>query len=315
LKKRILPILLVIIFAASLCAGLYGCNPNEDGGKIKIVATIFPCYDFARAVSGGKADITMLVKAGAEVHSFDPAPLDIARIADCDIFIYIGGQSDVWVDKILASVNTENITVVRLMDFVDAKEEEHSEGMEEEEREKEHAYDEHIWTSPANALLLVDAVASAVSEVDPENAELYAANAADYKALITELQEDFAELAQSAAQKTFIVADRFPFLYFADEFGLDYFAAFPACSAHNDISGQTLAFLINKIQELDVKCVYYIELSNQNVARTLAEETGCQTALLHSCQSVAADEFNAGATYVSLMRANLASLAIALGNG
>jgi zinc transport system substrate-binding protein len=313
-------LLLTSVFAGCATQAAEQTAGGAFGGKLSVVTTIFPPYDFARAVSGGLADVTMLIDPGAEVHSFDPTTQDIMKIQNCDVFIYIGGENDTWVDTVLDSMDTSNKTIVKLMDAVTPVEEETVEGMQEEEHDHEHAegeesheeegpeYDEHIWTSPKNAMLMVDAIAQAMGSADSKNAGSYTANAADYNAQIKEVDERIQDIVDQAPQKLLVVADRFPFRYFVDEFGLDYSAAFSGCSAESDVSAGTLAYLIDQVKDNNIKYIYYIELSNKQVADAVAEQTGAETLLLHSCHNVTKDDFDAGVTYVSLMTGNADNL-------
>jgi zinc transport system substrate-binding protein len=306
-------LLLTSVFAGCATQAAEQTAGGADGGKLSVVTTIFPPYDFARAVSGGLADVTMLIDPGAEVHSFDPTTQDIMKIQNCDVFIYIGGENDAWVDTVLDSMDTSNKTIVKLMDAVTPVEEETVEGMQEEEHEDAEGeegpeYDEHIWTSPKNAMLMVDAIAQAMGQADSANAKSYTTNAADYNAQIKEVDERIQGIVDKAPQKLLVVADRFPFRYFVDEFGLSYSAAFSGCSAESDVSAGTLAYLIDQVKENNIKYIYYIELSNKQVADAVAEQTGAETLLLHSCHNVTKDDFDAGVTYVSLMKSNADNL-------
>ncbi len=311
---------LIYALCITLLTGLLaGCAKNDrgtqptgaDDGKLNIVTTIFPPYDFARAVAGGKADVTMLIDPGAEVHSYDPTPGDMIAIESCDMFIYIGGENEAWVDTVLESLNTEGMTILRLMDYVTPVEEETVEGMqaaEKEGAEQEAEYDEHIWTSPRNAISMINAIADALGAIDSANAAVYAQNAQNYTAQIASVDEQIKTIVDKALRKLIIVADRFPFRYLVEEFGLDYYAAFNGCSSESDVSAGTLAFLIDKVKEYGVKYVYYIEFSNQQVAKAVCEQTGAQMLLLHSCHNVTRNDFDAGVTYLSLMQGNAINL-------
>jgi zinc transport system substrate-binding protein len=306
-------------------AALPGCtNSNKTAGKadkLNIVATTFPCYDFARAVAGDRAEITLLLRPGSEIPSFDPSPGDIIKIQTAALFIYVGGESDVWVEKTLESSDLSKLKVVRLIDFITPYEEEVIEGMTEEDEGHDHEaegeedegeYDEHIWTSPANAIALTSALAEIIAALDPKNADLYAANAAKYIEEIKGVQAEIAEVVKNAKRKKFLVADRFPFRYLAEEYSLDYAAAFPGCSAEMDASAATVAFLINTVKNEKLPYIYYIELSNKRIADTIKNETGVKTLELHSVQNVSADEFKRGETYVSIMKRNAQNLKLGL---
>jgi zinc transport system substrate-binding protein len=312
MKRLIIGLLAVTAFLG--CTKTKTEPANTD--KLSIVATTFPCYDFARAITGDKADISLLLKPGSEIHSFYPSASDIIKIQQADIFIFVGGESDVWVEKTLESSDLSKVKVVRLMDFITPYEEEVVEGMteeeEEEESEEEAEYDEHIWTSPANAITLISALAEAISTVDPKNAESYNASAKKYISEIETVQKEIAEVVKNAKRKKILVADRFPFRYLAEEYGLEYAAAFPGCSAEMDPSAATVAFLIDTVKKEKLPYIYYIELSNQKIADTIKAETGVKTIELHSAQNISGDEFNKGDTYVTIMRRNVQNLKLGL---
>ena len=296
--------LLLMILALMLLCG--GAALAEE--KISVVCTDFPCYDFARAAAGDRAEVTMLIKPGLEAHLYDPAPADILEIEDADLFIYIGGESDAWVENILSSFGEGGPRALRLMDAVD-------ELIEEEEEEAGHVhedegpeYDEHIWTSPKNAMAMVSAVGEALGAADPGHAADYAALAADYARKIGDIDGRIAEIVGSAARRVLVFADRFPFVYFVREFGLDYDAAFPSCTAQTEASPQTILRLIDRVLDEDIPAVYTIEMSAQSVAKIVAEETGAEILTLHSMQTVTQDEFEAGETYLTLMEKNIEAL-------
>ncbi|MDO9492371.1 metal ABC transporter substrate-binding protein [Acetobacterium sp.] len=312
--------IVVIVSLLILALGVTGCAQNtaaknsDKSGKISIVTTIFPVYDFARAIGGDQAELTMLVKPAAEVHSYDPSPADIIKIQDADVFIYIGGENDAWVSTILDSMDTRNKKIIRLMDAVKPVAEETVEGMEAEPAEAEIEYDEHIWTSPKNAILMINEIAAALAEIDAQNADAYTKNAADYTAQIQAVDDEITKIVAASPNKLLVFGDRFPFRYFVDEFGLEYKAAFPGCSTDTEASAGTLAYLMNTIKEKNIKYVYYIELSNQNIARAISEQTGAQLLQLHSAHNVTKDDFDAGATYVSIMQQNVENLRKGLAN-
>ena len=311
--KKLLAALLAA--SAALCCG---CSSNEqqnnaDSGKLSIVTTIFPAYDFARQVFGDTANVTMLLKPGTESHSYDPTARDIVKIDSCDLFIYNGGESDAWVEGILDAA--DDVNTLRMMDAVEALEEEHVEGMQDEDDdhdEHEDEYDEHIWTSPENAALIVESVLSAAEKISPENAETYKNNAESYISQINKLDADFSELL-SGEKRYFVFGDRFPLLYFFREYGLNYYAAFPGCGSEVEPSAQTISFLLDRLDDSDtIKTVFYIELSNHKLADTLAEDKGLPTAEFHTCHNITADDFTAGESYVSLMARNYEVLSAAL---
>jgi len=318
LKKNIFSRIIALIV---LALSLSGCALQEDQAVdvnlsaddgLSIVTTIFPAYDFARAVAGDAAQVNMLVPAGAEIHSFEPTPADIIAISEADVIVYIGGESESWVDSVLQSIDTNSIKIVKLIDTVTPEEEELVEGMGEEHKHElkteEVEYDEHIWTSPQNAVKMVQAVSDALCNVDKDNEIIYQNNAASYIEQISQIDEAIQQIVSSAKRKVLVFGDRFPFLYFAKEFGLSYRAAFPGCSSETETSAATMAHLIDYVQTEKIPYIYYIELSNQNVAKAIAEQTRAGLLLLHSCHNVTKSDFEAGVTYVSLMRQNIENL-------
>lgn len=289
--KKITALLLIV----SLCIA---CIPAFAEDTLKIVCTSFPCYDFARAVAGENAQISMLIKPGSEVHSFEPAPSDVLSIATADLFVYVGGESDAWVEDILASFGDDAPQTLRFFDCVEALEEEH-------DHEGEHEYDEHIWTSQENASLMLDALCNALCALDADNSEVYTANAAAYEAEIVQIQAEITEIVDHAARKELVFADRFPFLYFAREYDLEYVAAFSSCSSESEASAKTVAMLIDKVKTQKVPVIYILELSNAKLANTIAEETGAEIRTFYSMQNISEADFSAGETYVSLMKKNI----------
>jgi zinc transport system substrate-binding protein len=507
--KKILPIALALCLALTLAA--CGNTPAGDApsaspiadntpadaesiGKISVVTTIFPPYDFTRAIVGNMADVAMLLPPASESHSYEPTPQDIIKIQNCDVFIYNGGDSDAWVDDVLASMDTSKMKIVKFIDCVEIVEEEIVEGMEddehehgevdldavedrplsdfsgdwqdcgpylkdgtvdayfehyaeesgmtpedvkafyiqlmrtdyptlaitansisvggaaanatykgyeivegengpsvwykyetdgtagvpkywlfndhgytagvpdeeiphihaiyndesfeallaienwaamyfsasvtgdeilevmlghnhEDEEEEEHEHgeiDEHVWTSPRNAKLIVERISDALCGTDPANAVAYKQNAEAYEAKLDELDAKFQAVVNSAARKTIVFGDRFPFRYFADTYGLDYFAAFPGCSTETEPSTATVAFLIDKVKAEQIPVVFHIELSNAKMSDTIAEETGAKVLELHACHNISKADFEAGKTYIDIMTANVDALKEAL---
>ena len=496
--KRFLSVLFSLALVVTLCVG---CSPSttqkeNDTETLSVVSTIFPGYDFTREVAGEHIELTMLLPPGAESHSFDPTPQDIITIQNCDVFIYVGGDSDAWVKGILDSMDTSDMKILSMMDLVETVPEELVEGMEEdhghshdhdvdpdeiydrplsdwagswhtiestlssgaldsyiahkaeenstdfatqkentaarwksdyptlvitgegatidgvtvayqyigyqlvegdhgssvwygfeavdtasgtpkylafsdhstgghaeeEEHEDEHEhglphfhirygnesfdalttmenwsptyfpadasddavaeamsghgseqeYDEHVWTSPVNAMKITQAISDTLCALDEENADAYRANCAAYLGRLAELDATFRAVVQNAAHKTLIFGDRFPFRYFADEYGLDYFAAFPGCSTETEASAQTVAFLIDKVKAEQLPAVFHIELSNEKMANTISEATGAKKLLLHSCHNVTKDQLETGVSYLDLMTQNVEALREAL---
>lgn len=311
-------LLLLLIFAATLFGG---CAPSGSGeekkGKLKVVATIFPQYDFVRQVAGGKAELKMLLKPGEESHSYEPTPKDIIDIQNCDLFIYVGGENDEWVEDILESLDTGKMKTLRLIDCVKTVSEEHVEGMKEERHspEEEDAFDEHVWTSPKNAIKIVDNITEILCKTDPNNEASYRQASDEYRGELSVLDDEFREAAEDSNRHTILFGDRFPFRYFAEEYNLKYYAAFPGCASDTEPSAATMAYLINKVKEEKIPVVLKMELSNDNIAKAIAEATGAKVKVFYSCHNLTADQFAAGETYLSMMEKNVSTLREALLSG
>jgi zinc transport system substrate-binding protein len=307
-------LIFVLIYAA---ASVYGSGKKDErqDGRLSVVTTIFPAYDFTREIAGDRVNLTMLLPPGAESHSFEPTPRDIIAVQKSDMFIYVGGESDDWVDRILEAGDMSRVQIITLMDCVDVVEEVIVEGMEEPEEEGEEEeveYDEHVWTSPRNAILIVRKIADALERLDAANAAEYEKNAESYIAKLAELDAKFKALADGAKRRTLVFGDRFPFRYFADAYGLDYYAAFPGCSTETDCSAATIAFLINKTRAEKIPVVFHIELSNEKIADAIAENTGARKSLLHAVHNITKRDFDRGVGYYDLMSQNLVYLREAL---
>lgn len=308
----------ITILLAMLCALLSGCGAQSEpeGEGISVVATVFAPYDFARQLVGERGEVTLLLPPGSEAHSYEPSPKDIIEIQNCDLFIYVGGVSDAWVSDVLESVGGE-VRTVTLMDCVELLEEEHVEGMEVDEDEHEHEgeieYDEHVWTSPRNAELICEKIAAALCEVDPEGAEEYGTALESYCAHLDELDAAFTEVVENGVRDTVVFGDRFPLLYFAKAYGLNYYAAWPGCADEAEPSAATVTFLIDKVKAEGIPVVFHIELSNEDMADTICNETGAKKMLFSACHNVTRAQFDAGVTYLELMWQNVDALREALG--
>lgn len=310
---------------ALLCAFLLtGCGQitpaPEKSDKLHIVAAIFPAYDFARAAAGDLAEVELLLPPGAESHSYEPTPADILAVQNCDLFLYLGGEGDTWLKTILDAVELKG-EAMTMMDQVDLLEEVSVEGMQESpghdhdhDHDHEHGQgevvemDEHVWTDPKNAAKITRAVGEKLGQLDPANAAGYTANAEDYAQKLETLDREFADFFSGLPEKTIVFGDRFPLRYFAEAYGLDYYAAFPGCSKQTEPSAATIAFLTEKVKEEQVPTIYYIEFSNHLVADSIAEATGTKTAMFHTCHNISPQELEAGETYLSLMERNLETL-------
>ena len=342
---------------------------SEENGKLKVAVTLFPYYDFVRQIAGNQVDLQMVIPAGMDSHSFEPTPADIRTIQHADILISNGGTMEHWLDETLAAMDTTNMTIVTMMDYVDAVEEEIVEGMEDADHDHEHThvyvaadhdhsgempeehaahahedddhdhsgetpeehaahsyeedtrsygdhdgheeeieYDEHIWTSPVNAMKLVDVIGDTLAEADPAHADTYHQGAENYKKELEEIDSGFREVSANRKRNMIVMGDKFPFRYLADEYQLDYRAAFSGCSSDTEPSAKTIAYLIDKVKEEQIPAVYYLELSSHRVAEIIGEETGAEPLLLHSCHNVTRAQFDTGITYAGLMRQNIENL-------
>lgn len=306
--------IIAILAAAAVMCGFVGCSGagNDSSDKLSIVTTIYPAYDFARQVFGDTAEVTLLLKPGMESHSYDPSAKDALTISECDLFIYNGGESDQWVVDILEGAS--DVKTLRMMDVVELHEEEITEGMQHEHDEHcdhEHEteeYDEHIWTSPENAIKIVRAVEGAACEINPDASEEYLNASKEYVQQIEALDKSFEQLFEGE-ERYFVFGDRFPLLYFFEEYDLGYYAAFPGCGSNTEPSIKTMTFLSDKLKGDDViPAVFCIELSNCEIAQTLADEAQLQVFEFHTCHNITADDFEAGETYVSLMQRNYDTL-------
>ena len=310
MKKVLIFILALILVTLCGC----GIKTAKKTNKLNVVTTIFPAYDFAKQVGGDNVELTMLLKPGAESHTYEPTPQDIMKIQKCDVFIYVGGESDEWVRSILDSIDTSKIKVISMMDLVDHKvEEETVEGMQTEEKsDGEKEYDEHVWTSPVNAMQIVRGITKTMVSVDSKNKKQYENNRDAYLKQLEELDKQFKDVVKNAKRDTLVFGSRFPFRYFVEQYGLKYYAAFPGCAAETEASAATIAFLIDKVKKEKIPVVFDMELSGSKFADTICETTGAKKLTLYACHNVSAQDFSSGVTYVSLMKRNVENLKVAL---
>ena len=320
--KKFTALLLTFVLFLSLCpvSGL-----AEEAGKIRVVTTIFPIYDWVREVAGDSenAEITLLLDSGVDLHSFQPTAQDIMKVATCDLFIYVGGESDEWAEDALAEAVNPDMVVISLVEALgeNAKAEEIVEGMQAEKEEEEgeegeeEEIDEHVWLSLRNAQVFTSAIADALAQKDPANADSYRANAEAYGAKLAALDAAYAGAVDSAAHKTLLFGDRFPFRYLTDDYGLTYYAAFAGCSAETEASFETVIFLAKKTDELQLPAVLTIEGKDHRIAETIIGSTADKNRkllTLNSMQGTTANDIEQGATYLKIMEDNLAVLKEAL---
>lgn len=360
----------VFIVTIAMILGMAGCGKTtekEDNYRLKIVTSLFPYYDMARAVIGDVKgiDLKMIVTPGQDSHSFEPTPSDVIQMENADVLIYNGGSLETWIDTLLDSLNNKNQIQMKMMDYVDVLNEEVVEGMdtrfdshdehshsEDSHNHKEHSHsedsynqeegshsedslkheehshdsevsdheeeshnetDEHIWTSPVNEIIMTEKICETLSKALPEEKENFQKNAENYISQLKELDNEFRTIVENAKTKEIIFADKFPLQYFAKEYGLKYYAAFPGCGSDMEPSAKTIAFLVDKIKEDNIKAVFYLELSSHIVADAIETDTGAKPLQFNSCHNITQKQFDSGVTYVDLMKENVNNLKIALG--
>lgn len=358
----------VFIVTISMILGMVGCGKTtekEDNYRLKIVTSLFPYYDMARAVIGDVKgiDLKMTVTPGQDSHSFEPTPSDVIQMENADVLIYNGGSLETWIDTLLDSLNNKNQIQMKMMDYVDVLNEEIVEGMDtrfEEHDHDEHSHkddnhnkekhkedshseekhkednhsedssndsefhnedseeeheetDEHIWTSPVNEIIMTEKICETLSKALPEEKENFQKNAESYISQLKELDNEFRTIVENAKINEIIFADKFPLQYFAKEYGLKYYAAFPGCGSDMEPSAKTIGFLVDKIKEDNIKAVFYLELSSHIVADAIKTDTGAKPLQFNSCHNITQKQFDSGVTYVDLMKENVNNLKIALG--
>ena len=294
MKKSKIILLLILVL-------LTGCKMHKKKNGLQIVVTSFPCYDFARAVTNNPDNITMLIKPGSEVHTYDPTPQDIMTINEADVFIYIGGESDEWVINVLNSVDNKDLKVIRLFDYVSLLKED---GEDEE--------DEHIWTSPDNMIKCIEAIYNVIIKIDNKNKDKYKVNKDNYITKINNIDNKYQEMLKDTKRNVLVFADRFPLKYFANYYNIDYIAAFNGCSAEAEINPKKLTKIINTIKNKDVPIIFYLEFSNQKIADTIKKEAKVESELFESGQNITSNDFKNGVTLVDMMENNLSKVERAL---
>ena len=347
--KKIISAILAVFYAVTCLAGC-GTNSSAAGdasGKISVVTTIFPEYDWVKNIARDidNIDVTMLLDNGVDLHSYQPTAVDIAKISDCDMFIYVGGESDEWVENALSEAKNKDMVVINLLETLgesvkaeevkegmehdhdhedhdheegedhDHEDHDHEEGEDHENEEGEIELDEHVWLSLKNTAVICDAIEAGLEKIDATNAEVYRANLDSYKAELDKLDKQYEEVASSAGSKTLLFGDRFPFRYLVDDYGLDYYAAFVGCSAETEASFETIVFLANKVDELGLKYVMKIDGTNREIADTIISNTNgkdMDVLTLDSMQSTTSKDVKEGATYLGIMMSNLEVLKKAL---
>ena len=310
--KKIISILICAVLCMAVFCSCGDNKANHDG--LKIVCTAFPQYDYVKNILGTSDGVTLLLDDGADLHSYEPTATDIIEIASADLFVYIGGVSDSWVEGALKSANSDTLRTVALMDMVETYDVDYVAGMEKENHhhESEHEKDEHIWLSLRNSAIITQTLCDIICEIDSVNAEKYKANTEKYIDSLNELDSEYKSVAESAKRNTLLFADRFPFRYLVEDYNLQYHAAFSGCSSESEASFQTMAFLIDKTKELNLPVVITIEGSDGSIAEMICNETGAKNITLDSCQSVSSADIENGTSYINIMKNNLEILREAL---
>ncbi len=293
-------------------------SPDVLAKELNIIATNFPQYDFVKNITKDKANVTMLLKIGAEAHSYEPTPKDLIAIEKSDLFVFNGGENDEWIENFLKD-NLDKLNTFAFTKEVSLRDEEEVEGMQpeaEEEHEhedgEEHEFDEHVWTSPKNDVVILNKLCQAIVKLDPENKDFYEKNAAEYIGRFNELDKKYSEIISSSKNKTLIFGDRFPLLYFVKDYGLNYYAAFKGCSNETEVSASTIKFLIDKAEQLKAPVIFKIELSSDNIASTIAETVNAKVMTFNTGHNITVEEFKAKRTMADLFNDNLPALKAAL---
>lgn len=335
--------LLALLTAGMLLLAVTGCTAQNAQAeeRVQVVATVFPQYDFARAIAGDYADVTLLLAAGQEMHNYEPSPMDVAEISKCDIFLRIGGESEVWTDTLLEALDTSAMDVVTLMEHIetpmeeehhhdhgehaDEPHEDHAEEEAEHPEEDDHAhddhahgeeshahFDEHIWNSPVNAIAMVQAVCESLCHADPAHAEIFRERADAYIAELSQLDADYRALSESCEDPVLMIGDKFPFRYLAAEYGFHYAAAFTGCSSETEPTIGALSELFEEAQHHGLDTVFYLEFSSRKIADRICAVTGAQAMMLHPCHNISGEDMENGITFLDLMQENYEAIKEAL---
>ncbi len=321
-KENIMKRFFCLILVFMLCLASCKSTVDTSNDRIKIVTTIFPEYDFVRNVIGENTDnfeITVLTENGSDLHSFQPSADDIIKISQCDVFIYVGGESDKWVDDALQEATNRNMKVLSLMELLkdSVKEEETVEGMQEEHEEHEEIeYDEHVWLSVKNAIKITGSICDAICKADEKNTDTYKANLEAYQKKLMALDAEYENTISTKEERYLIFADRFPFRYLTDDYGIEYYAAFAGCSAESEADFETVAFLAEKLTELPINSVIVIDGSDAKIAKTVIASSNKKDAeilYLDSMQSITKKDIENGANYIDITKNNLETIKKALG--
>ena len=317
MKKILLIILLISIIAGvGIIIGVQKINKIENNGKLNIVVTCFPSYDFVKQIAGDNVNLTFLLGPGVEAHGYEPTASELIMIQEADCFIYIGGKMEQWTEKVIPTLNIDNTKLVCLADIVDTISQTEVEGAENnhnhEHDHAENAFDEHIWSSPANAIKMAEYLKNVIIELDYENAETYTKNAENYISEIKLVQSEMQEIVENRKRNRLVFGDRMPMQYFIEEFGLEVSAAFSGCTTETEASLQTMAYLVDLVKKEKIPVVLYIELGDGKIAKAICEQTGAEAMQIQTLHNISKEDFEKGETYVSLMKRNIEVLKKAL---
>lgn len=312
---KVLKRIVALCTASMICAAaFFGCSTVQNDEQIlTVVATVYPSYDFALQLTEDfnmQCDIKLLLTPGGESHSYEPSPSDVAAIQSCDLFVYIGGTSEIWVEDLLKA--RKDKANLRMMDYVTPIAAAHNHEEHDHAATSDAEYDEHIWTAPLNAVAMTETIADEIAALSPENAAVCAQNAKNLCAELQQLDTAYRTLAASTANKPLVFGDRFPFLYLADAYGFAYEAAFTGCTGDTDASAATLSALITTVKEQQISTVFYLENSSRKIADAICEATGAKSAILHSCNNVTREDFESGKHFQAFVQENLAAIKEAL---
>ena len=315
MNKKITKIvlILVLVLIAAVFIILLIPKTEEDNGKMNIVVTTFSSYDFVKHIVGDKANVIFLLGPGVDSHSYEPSVKEIEKIRKADMFIYIGGEMEKWTDGVLKTdVIGDNTRIIKISESVETIDEQEVDGAEEEEEDVEGAFDEHIWTSPANAIKMMEYLNEAICKMDEENREFYTKNTNEYNTQIKDVQAKIQNIVDHRVRNRLVFADKMPMQYFLNEYGLTASAAFSGCSTETEPGQQTVLYLINKVKEEQIPVVLYIELGTGQMASSIAHEAGAEVMQIQTLHNISKTDFDNGETYVSLMTRNIEVLKKAL---
>lgn len=326
-KKKILFVAFAVTAVALFVLGLGGglnrggnASGRPDGAKLSIVASLFPQYDFARAIAGDKAEVSLLLPPGMESHTFDPKPSDMTKIYGSDLFIYTGKTMEPWADRVIAGMEdggARNLLVVDASEGISLEGHDHDDDHDDEDGDHDdhsdsdahgHEYDPHIWLDPIHAIKMVGNIEEALCQKDPENADYYRANASAYKKELEKLDADITAVVKAGKRDTLVFGGRFAYLYFLKHYGLNYVTAYNSCSTEAEPSIRNMTHVIRYMRENDIPCVFHEEFVDPKVARSIAEQTGASLELFSTAHNVTKDELESGVTFIDIMRGNLSRI-------